>query len=221
MENMTRLLGEKIQHKKVPAVRIAWWILWRRICGGLNSSIQTELFNTCGAHLLPGMKHLKKGPHADNQELTEIWRLGSSLERISHEYKIALGEQLISRVNKARDENLVMWALSRIGSRVPFGDTAQFIIPAITVEQWIQVLLSESLIGKPNTANALLSLARKSGVPALDISSSLSEKVIIALTKKGISYRKLMTLRESVLSDSTEQSKQFGESLPEGLSLGK
>ncbi len=214
-----RLIVEKMQHKKVSNVRIAWWIFWRRICGGCDSATQKTLFTMAGAHVLPGMKHLRKGPSPDKQEIGEIWRLLASLERLSPKEKVLIGNGLIKMIHKPKDHDLALWGVSRIGARIPFGDTGQFVLNPSLTEEWIRKILTVEGTNKQGTINGLLRLGRKCTVRELNISEGLKEEVAHHLRALGAKEEQLSELEEVRAYSSEEQSSQFGETLPQGLVL--
>jgi hypothetical protein len=74
------------------------WIMWRRVCGGLNLPLQQNLYDRLRPILLPKGKVLIK-PGAN--ELAEMWRAAASLERLDPKPKEALGQALLKLVRKS------------------------------------------------------------------------------------------------------------------------
>ncbi|MBW2535186.1 MAG: Hsp70 family protein [Deltaproteobacteria bacterium] len=119
--------------------RIGWWVLWRRVSGGLNKARQLELSNRLAPELLSGAaikaagkagkkgkgKKGKKGkggqsdgPTMNRQELAEMWRAVASLERLPATSKEGLGDVALRNAVAGRGD-FAFWALGRLGSRVP------------------------------------------------------------------------------------------------------
>src|SRR5205085_7405732 len=65
-----------------------YWIMWRRVAGGLNAQLQATLFNRLRSVLLPAKS--KGAPKPNPNELAEMWRTAASLERLDVKQKEAL-----------------------------------------------------------------------------------------------------------------------------------
>src|SRR5262249_20304828 len=70
-----------------------YWIMWRRVAGGLNASLQQALCDRLRPILLPakGKAIVKPGP----DELAEMWRAAASLERLDVKQKDAFAQALL------------------------------------------------------------------------------------------------------------------------------
>ncbi len=77
-----------------------YWIMWRRVGGGLNASLQQALFERLRAYLLPGKG--KSMPKPGSNELAEMWRAVASLERLDSRHKQALGQVLLKSARAAQ-----------------------------------------------------------------------------------------------------------------------
>jgi hypothetical protein len=131
-----RLFNAGMVNEKDHRVRLEWWILWRRVSGGLVRTMQDELHKRLAPHFLVDAKKKsdRKAPSA--QEAAEMWRVLASLERIAPMDKWKLGETLLARVEKQKEADplgtrspsakgssapsaVEAWALGRLGARVP------------------------------------------------------------------------------------------------------
>ena len=72
-----------------------YWIMWRRVAGGLSTAIQNTLMTRLRPILLPVKGKTVVKPHAN--ELAEMWRAATSLERLDVKTKEALGVHCCGR----------------------------------------------------------------------------------------------------------------------------
>jgi molecular chaperone DnaK (HSP70) len=197
------------------------WIMWRRVAGGLHASLQHALYERLRPALLPGKGRGAVRPGAD--ELAEMWRLASSLERLDAKPKEGLGQALLKPVRRSPAPTYGFWALTRLGARVLLYGPLNAVIHPQVVEGWLDELLGfqpghES--EKRDWAFCLSQLARKSGQRALDVDDAHRDKVLVVLrTLEGIPAAWVRMVEEVTESEGEEQSRLFGESLPIGLRL--
>jgi hypothetical protein len=201
--------------------RSEWWILWRRIAAGLSSSQQQTLAAPLIASLralLQGRKSsLKHAPH----ELSEAWRLLGALEKLEVPLKLELGGAAL-RVVTARGTQAVqgapLWALARIGSRVPSEAPLSSVVPPEFVEPWLRALLRLAT-AEDSVAFAIMQLARRTGDRYRDIPQPLRQVVSSWFDSNlpASPYRRLVEREETLRRE--EQGMVFGESLPKGLTL--
>ncbi|MGH7200214.1 MAG: Hsp70 family protein, partial [Planctomycetaceae bacterium] len=145
-----RRLGGKLVHA-VPACRAEWWILWRRIAGGLSPGQQTALATPLLAQIRTLHKQTTtgKGRGAEiasgTHEAAEIWRLLGALELLDLRTKIELGGMLLDLLPK-RSMGPVLpalaWSLGRVAARVPVYGPLNGVVPAETVADWLRTLLA-------------------------------------------------------------------------------
>ena len=90
-----------------------FWIMWRRVAGGLGTPLQNTLFSRLRPILLP--RKAKSAKPAVN-EYTEMWRAADSLERLDLKTKEQLGE---ARSRQCRRSPTPPYAFSpsRLGAR--------------------------------------------------------------------------------------------------------
>ena len=48
-----------------------------------------------------------------------MWRAVASMERLVPSAKVKLGDALLERIEKGKEQALALWALGRLGARVP------------------------------------------------------------------------------------------------------
>ena len=82
---MWGVFNENLAHPKSEPGKLAWWIVWRRIAGGLAKGQQDQILRSRSRQLLlPSTKQAKKLAEAkpSKQELAEMWRAVASMERL-------------------------------------------------------------------------------------------------------------------------------------------
>lgn len=220
--NLTwQLFHRGLVHPRNEACRAEWWILWRRIAAGLTTPQQRRLAAPLTSNLLAlleGRKSpLKNSPH----ELSEVWRVLGALERLDVPQKITLGNaafQLVSQKGPEILHSAPLWALARIGSRVPTEGSLGHVVPPESVEPWLRGLMRLTPLHDA-LAFALMQLARRTGDRYREIPDPLRVEVLdwFATHHPQSPYRRLVEHEEFLAAK--EQQTVFGESLPQGLSL--
>ncbi|HSR97675.1 MAG TPA: Hsp70 family protein, partial [Kofleriaceae bacterium] len=97
---MWGVFNENLAHPKSEPGKLAWWIAWRRIAGGLAKGQQDQIYDRLAKLLLPNPLQAKKLTEArpSKQELAEMWRAVASLERLPVGHKLKLGDELMRRL---------------------------------------------------------------------------------------------------------------------------
>ena len=195
-----------------------YWILWRRVAGGLNTPIQQQLW----AKLKPVL--LGRGK-AQANELAEMWRAAASLERLDARVRAALGEQLLRESAQLAARGLppatyAYWALTRLGTRKNLYGPLNTLVHPDTAARWIDILFT----GEPgpgpalkNWAFALARLARRTGLRGVDVTDEARHRVAAKLRELG--EAEWAESVEEVTTEERDAARLFGESLPLGLKL--
>jgi hypothetical protein len=208
-----------------PAARLPeggadYWIMWRRVAGGLNASLQNALYDRLRPALLPGKG--KGGVKPGANELAEMWRAAASLERLDSKQKELLGQTLLKQLRRSPVPTYGFWALTRLGARVLLYGPLNTIVHHQVVETWLDGLVGFEPGNESERmawAFCLAQLARRSGQRALDINESHRQSVLTALRSLSIPGHWVQMVEEVAESEGDEQSQLFGESLPIGLRL--
>lgn len=197
-----------------------FWILWRRLGGGLNGPLQQALFDRLRPTLLPakGKVVIKPNPN----ELAEMWRAAASLERLDVKHKQALGENLLKTLKRSPVPTYGFWALTRLGARVLLYGPLNAVLHHEIVETWL-----DSLVGfEPGNdserlgwAFCLTQLARRTGQLVLDIDDSRRGTVLSILKGMTVPETWPVMVEEIVEPEGDEQGRMLGEALPIGLRL--
>ncbi|MBK8481380.1 MAG: Hsp70 family protein [Proteobacteria bacterium] len=211
-------------HDDALGPRVAWWVLWRRVAGGLDRGQQLELTNKLAPQLLSGAAARaaaaakKGGTH--RQELGEMWRAAASLERIPARSKVGLGDVALRGALSGRGEAHYVWALGRLGARVPVYGPLDEVVPAGRAEQWLQRLLDADWQVRRAIVPAVVQLARRCGDAERDVPAELRAMVLKRLEAAGAPARLVHCVREITVLDDAEQGQLLGDALPTGLRLG-
>lgn len=190
-------------------------ILWRRIAGGMSAGQQQQL----AGPLFSALRD--KGLRLENQELAETWRLIASLERLSINEKRQLAEAALHELSRKKSEPLrpaLLWAVGRLGSRVPVYGPLNTTVGRQEVEQWVAKLLRFGFQDKA-MMTALVQLARKTGDRYRDLSQETCEAVVQQLNVFEAPASYVDLVRHGGTLTSEQETAVFGETLPLGIRL--
>ncbi|HEX8109940.1 MAG TPA: Hsp70 family protein, partial [Kofleriaceae bacterium] len=167
------VFNENLAHPRSEPGKLAWWITWRRIAGGLAKGQQDQIFDRLARLLLPNPLQAKKLTEArpSKQELAEMWRVVASLERIPVGHKLKLGDELMRRLEprKGREDPVHLWALSRLGARVPLYGPLNAVIAPGKIADWLTPLCAWDWPEPDKAAFPLAQLGRRTGDRTRDL----------------------------------------------------
>lgn len=197
-----------------------YWIMWRRVAGGLSTAIQNTLMNRLRPVLLPvkGKAVIKPGAN----ELAELWRAAASLERLDVKTKEALAANLLRQAGKSPVPTYAFWSLTRLGARMLFYGPLNLVVHPQVVEVWLDQLLAfepGNDSEKNGWAFCLANLARLTGQRALDVDEATRTRVLEALRPLKVPGHWTDMVERVVEMDAGDRGQLFGESLPIGLRL--
>jgi len=196
------------------------WIMWRRVAGGLHSSLQQALYDRLRPVLLPAKGKGIAKPGAN--ELAEMWRAAAAFERLDVKHKEALGAALLKSLRRSPVPTYGFWALTRLGARTLLYGPLNAVVHHQVVEKWLQAILSFEPGNQSERlawAFCLSQLARRTGQRALDIDDSYRESVLRVLRGQSVPEHWVRMVEEVSELEQEEQGQLFGDSLPIGLRL--
>jgi hypothetical protein len=208
-------------------VRVEGWILWRRIAGGLAAGQQQALAEPL-LGLVRGLhRQLTTGRGRGEfgfamHETAEMWRLLGSLELLSAAAKAELGTMLVDMLPKRKIEPVrpaIVWAIGRIGARVPMYGPLNTVVPAQTAANWLTSLTSDREVAVTERQLAVMQLARRTDDRYRDLPEKLRREAADWLTLENAPPHFVELVRAGGSLDSDEQGLVFGESLPTGLRI--
>lgn len=212
----------KAQALRLPDGGADYWIMWRRLAGGLPTALQQALFNRIRGILLPARGKVVVKPSAN--ELAEIWRVAASLERIEISHKQALGDALLKPLRRSPVPTYGYWALTRLGARqLLYGPLNSVVHPEV-VQSWIEAILPfepGNDTERQSWAFCLAQLARRTGQRALDIDDSHRASVLARLANQTIPSHWLEMVETVSELQQEEQGQMLGDALPIGLRLAE
>ncbi|MBK9032650.1 MAG: hsp70 family protein [Myxococcales bacterium] len=217
------VFNEGLVFGKTEASRLAWWILWRRVSGGMTSGQQEQIYDRLAKLLLPNALQNKKLAEvkASRQELGEMWRAVASLERIPVAHKLKLGDELMRRMDtrKGREDGVLVWALGRIGARVPLYGPLNTVVPASKAAAWLTTLLGWDWPEPDKAAFAIAQLARRTDDRARDLDEPLRARAAAAVRAMPGGERGAILIEQVVALEAREERVVMGDTLPAGLRL--
>lgn len=207
--------------------RAEWWILWRRIAGGLTAGQQQALADPLLSPIRAMHRQMTtgKGRGADfnpgSHEGAEVWRLLGSLELLPGTTKIELGDMLIDLLPKRKLETVrpaMAWALGRLGARLPLYGPLNTVVPVDTAAAWIKKLMD--LDGdEPMIQLAMMQIARKTDDRYRDLPDKLRTKAVDWLLGHDAPSHFVQLVEQVGQLDTEEQGMVFGDALPKGLRI--
>lgn len=226
---MWRLLQGKRYFSGV-RVRVEGLILWRRLAGGLTAGQQRTLADPLAAPLrlyLASLRSAKVGGAKKpdfgfgGHETAEVWRLLGSLELLDVPLKRDTAEAALALAAKEKTaavHDALVWAVGRLGARVPMYGPLNTVVPPGAVVPWCRTLMD--LQGNAQTiAFALMTLARKTGDRYRDVDDAMRREIVRWLEQNRSAAHLRDLVAEGGALAGEEQGRMFGESLPSGLRL--
>jgi len=208
--------------RQVPC-RLEQWIFLRRIAAGLSAGQQWRIYQQVGGYFITsgGKKKVDKQlpKRLNTQEELELLMVLANFERLPVETKVELGRLLLQRIQKKiRPQEL--WALSRLGARIPLYGPLERVIPPQEAAGWVQTLISLNLPTREAIAHALIHLAHLTGDRERDITEK--DRTAVAQWLKQYpqhEHFEALLMNPQSLQQQEEQDRAFGEALPTGLKL--
>ncbi len=211
-----------------------WWILWRRVAGGLTAEQQQSLALQLVASIKDKVKRSLLATEADEEgnkgrrrhrsretpeELSESWRMLGSFERLPLKMKIEIADSALATLAFPESKAILpalLWTIGRVGSRQPFYGSLSGVVPTEKVAGWIDQLLDVHK-SSHDRRFALVQLARKTGDRYRDIDESQRSRVVTWLHEQKTSAHFIELVEKGGQLGSRERDMTFGESLPQGL----
>jgi molecular chaperone DnaK (HSP70) len=222
-EQTARLFGEGVQFHKEKRVWIEFWVMWRRIAGGLSEARHLEIWNYLKPHLARRRsprtpKHAARPKGIQPEGLDEMARLAAALEHLPPAEKFELGQWIGARLRDgASAGGPWAWALGRLGARVPlYGSVHKTVAPEKAAE-WLGLLLDGQARNVEGALFAVVQLARLSGDRSRDLDEELRVRALAALkaAQAPSSWQRLLT--DAVAMETADKARAFGDTLPVGL----
>lgn len=197
-------------------VRSEWWILWRRVAGGLGPGYQRQISQDLTAVLNAGKG---KKPRMPFQERLEIWMLIANLEHLLAKDKIRWGRQLLAEIEGPICDPRLLWTIARIGARELLYGPSDRVVDPDEAFRWCKKLMDIASRTPKHLLPAVTSIARKTGDRVRDLQQPQRDEIIAWMSAFSDVDRHLKQMNEVVPITAEEENHLFGESLPSGLVL--
>jgi molecular chaperone DnaK (HSP70) len=196
--------------------RVEWLVLWQRVSGGFTAEQQRQLAQRVMTDLgLAGTKAKKPNPQVER----ESWRLLASLERLDAATRVKIGDEVIRRLRRDKDNASLLWSVGRLGARTPIYGSLTSVVAASDAGRWLEELIAN----EKNTAElfaAIVQIGALTGDPLRDLDEHVVDAARQRLRNAGVDPEAARPLYEVVTATFADTSRAFGESLPNGLRLG-
>lgn len=217
-----KLLQTRLVHPAAMC-RVEWWILWRRIAGGLAGGQQQALAAPLAGTLKEWVRGGDKprGDQAGPHELAEQCRLLGAMEWLPPALKQQVGALLLEIAERPKHpavRSAALWGIGRLGGRRPvYGPLNTVLAPDVAV-QWLDRVMR--LTGAdPFESFAVMQLARKTGDRYRDVDDAARERVLKWMDRVQAPANLRRLVREVGTLEAEEQGLVFGEALPVGLRI--
>lgn len=217
LQNLWKLFHPGPVFAKQSQVRSEWWVMWRRVAGGLPANQQHIVVQAVSSLIRP-----KKGAGKSRigaQEHMEVWMAMANLERISAGEKEAWGRMLLKSLKPKKTRPQYWWSLSRIAAREPLYGPLDRVVPADVVADWINRILSVHWPNPQPVGAALAQMARLTGDRKRDLDPEVIRQILDWIGPYDWSAPYARLLEEVVPITRQEEGLIFGESLPSGIQL--
>lgn len=220
VEQVWKLFESGVQFAPEQQVWSQWWILWRRIAGGLDEAQQLRLADAVAYYLEPPGPRPRprpKGPRMQGVE--DMARMVGALERLPAARKAQVGDWLIERMARGELSMGAWWSVGRLGARAPLYGSAHTVVRADVAQRWLQRALEQDLKRQDQAALAAAQLARRTDDRERDLPPDVRERTAQALREAGAHEGWIRLVQEGGQLSEADERRVFGESLPAGLKL--
>ncbi|MEE2786402.1 MAG: Hsp70 family protein [Myxococcota bacterium] len=196
----------------------AYWIMWRRVAGGLDEAAQSQILADLTPWLRPAddVRHRKKSKLHGREE---AMRLVGALERVDPSQKLEWGRWFIEEMGQRESTGIPAWCLGRLGARQPFYGSPHQVIAIRDASAWLEHLLELDWRQVQQAALAAAMIARCTGDRARDVHIDLRNDIAKRLKDLPAVAHLADAVLEVVALEQKDQSRFIGDTLPDGLSL--
>lgn len=220
------LFHESVTFRAEQPIWSEFWIMWRRLSGGLSESQQQEMW----AYLKPWLarrlssqafKNSAKPKGIYPEGLNEMARAAASLEHLPPADKVILGQWMAQKLaDPATAAGPWAWALGRIGARAPLYGSIHKTVSAEQAGAWVSLLLGGDLLKRVDSAGfAVAQLGRLTADRSRDLDDQIRAQAISALSSAAAPEAWLRMLKEVVQLETADAALALGDTLPVGLRL--
>lgn len=202
----------ELSFPSIKSVREQWFIMWRRVSGGLSQEQQITLY-----------KENDELMHSKVKQANETLRMASSFERLPVDMKIELWKLLLEGVQQKPPKHRLayLWSIGRLLSRIPVYAGADAIMPPEYVEQTFALMQAwDWTIKEHEYLPTLFAIAsRKTKHRFVEISSDSRKQILEKMRNSGAHEQLIRQVSQYVPVKRDDLKSILGESLPSGLAL--
>jgi hypothetical protein len=148
----------------------------------------------------------------------ESWRLLASLERLDPPTRVRIGDSVLQRLRRDRNNASLLWSIGRLGARTPvYGPLTSVVAPA-DASRWLEALLAFNDGGAELFA-AIVQMAGLTGDGLRDLDERVIDAARRRLREAGVGADAARPLYEVTAATPADTNRAFGEPLPNGLRL--
>ncbi|MDQ8207838.1 Hsp70 family protein [Coraliomargarita sp. SDUM461003] len=199
-----------LAHANNKANREQYFLLWRRVAGGLDAAQQGALYEAWIDKTLQ-----------DSKQSYEPARMLGAFEHITAEQRTQLAHHFTASIVRRETSfcDHAIWALGRVLNRVPLYGGEQAILPANEVQAAFDQLeaLDWSRDNLRNLRQVFVQAARIVNNRDHDVPEDLRGRILAKVRSSGASEQQVEPLRQFTPIDAKDIQQLFGESLPVGL----
>jgi hypothetical protein len=150
-----------------------------------------------------------------------MWRVMAALERLPQGHKSKLGDELVKRMEtpKVRQDLVHIWALSRVGARVPLYGPLNCVVHPQRVAQWLEVAATWQWPEPDKVAFSMAQLGRRTGDRTRDLDDVSRQKLAALVAQWPGGNRASVLIEDIVPLDAREELVALGDTLPAGLRM--
>jgi hypothetical protein len=195
--------------------RAEWLVLWQRAGGGFSAGQQRELAQRVMGELgILGRRGLRLPPQLER----ESWRLLGSLERLDPRVRVTIGDELMQRLRRDPRNPSLLWAIGRLGARVPMYGPLSSVVPPADAARWLDGLVAFG-DSTPELFAAIVQIGALTSDPHRDV-----EPAVLARARDRVATvdeADARPLFEVTERSAAEVNRVFGEPLPAALQLAE
>jgi molecular chaperone DnaK (HSP70) len=225
-EQTFSLLPENVTFHAETSVWNEFWVMWRRIAGGLTEPQHLAIWQFLEPHLarrIPpnAAKNAARPKGLQPEGLDEMVRTAASLEHLGPAEKTRLGNWIATRLQTPGQSSAGPWgwSLGRLGARVPLYGSGHRTVAPEQAAAWLTLLLEKDLRAVDGAAFAAVQLARLTGDRTRDLDADLRARTLEALRLAKAPDRWLQLVQEVVVLEADDEARALGDTLPIGLKL--
>ena len=144
-----------------------------------------------------------------------------SFERLGVGGKLELGGMILDLYRRPKLEAMraaMIWALGRLGARMPVYGPLNGVIPAHEAEAWAERLMEDDF-DDPLVPLAIMQIARRTDDRFRDVSGKSRDRILAWLDRHEAPAHFQSLIENVGTLEAEEQTLIFGESLPQGLQI--